>query len=128
MTCSSLCTGPADYTSVEVELTFDEAVSLSCVDVPIEDDDFIEDLESFTVTLTSGDPDVTFMPPAAPVFIVDDDSVTIGFEMELYNTAEGDGSLELCAVLLEGALERDVTVTLETQDGSAQGTSQVPLQ
>ena len=128
MTRSTLCAGPADYTSVEVELTFDEAVSLSCVDISIEDDDFIEEPESFNVTLTSGDSDVTFMPPAAPVFIVDDDSVTIGFETELYTTAEGDGSLELCAVLLEGALERDVTVTLETQDGSAQGTSQVPLQ
>ena len=128
MTCSTLCAGPADYTSVEVELTFDETVSLSCVDIPIVDNDFIEEQESFTVTLTSSDPDVTFMPPTAPVFIVDDDSVTIGFEMELYNAAEGNGSVELCAVLLEGTLERDVTVTLETQDGSAQGTSQVPLQ
>lgn len=120
---------PADYQSIEVELFFNETVSLSCTRIPIEDDSILEDLEFFNVNLTSGDPDVTFMPPMAPVFIVDDDEVTIGFEEELYRADEDQGSVELCAVLQEGSLlEREVVVTLETLDGTAEGSSQVTVQ
>lgn len=46
--------------------------------------------------------------------------MTIGFERILYNATEGeDPSVELCAVLMTGTLEREAVVTFSTRDGSA---------
>ena len=48
--------------------------------------------------------------------------ITIGFENETYSSDEGQGSVEVCARVIDGGLQRDVEVTLITQDGSAVGT------
>ena len=48
-------------------------------------------------------------------------AVTIGFENETYPSDEGQGSVEVCARVIDGGLQRDVEVTLVTQDGSAVG-------
>ena len=46
--------------------------------------------------------------------------VTIGFEMIVYSATEGvDASVELCAVLVAGTLEREAVVMFSTSDGSA---------
>ena len=46
--------------------------------------------------------------------------VTIGFEAKINTVTEGpDSKVELCAVLLKGTLERQVTVMFITSDGSA---------
>ena len=46
--------------------------------------------------------------------------VTIGFEMTVYIATEGvDASVELCAVLTSGTLEREAVVTFSTSDGTA---------
>lgn len=47
--------------------------------------------------------------------------VVISFEMPEYSVSEGDGPLEVCAQIVEGSLEREVTVTLFTSDMSATG-------
>ena len=47
--------------------------------------------------------------------------VTIGFENETYPSDEGQGSVEVCVRVIDGGLQRDVEVTLVTQDGSAVG-------
>jgi hypothetical protein len=47
--------------------------------------------------------------------------VTIGLERPTYSVDEEDGTVEVCAVLLSGSLERTVSVTLSTSDGSAIG-------
>ena len=47
--------------------------------------------------------------------------VTIGFENETYPSDEGQGSVEVCARVIDGGLQRGVEVTLVTQDGSAIG-------
>ena len=49
--------------------------------------------------------------------------VTIGFERTLYSTTEGeDPSVELCAVLITGTLEREAVVAFSTRDGTATST------
>ena len=101
-------------------LAFNQSTSRVCVNIPIEDDDISEDPEDFTVEITSGDPDVTSQTPAANVTIVDDDDVTIGFEMEMYNSGEDQGTVQVCARIMEGSLEREVSIALQTQDGSAE--------
>ena len=37
----------------------------------------------------------------------------------MYEAGEGDGTVEVCAILVEGGLERDVEVDLFSQSGSA---------
>ena len=44
----------------------------------------------------------------------------IGFEQPQYSATEGsDASVEVCALVLDGALEREVIVTFFTTDGTA---------
>ena len=46
--------------------------------------------------------------------------MTIGFEQPQYSATEGsDASVEVCALVLDGALEREVIVTFLTTDGTA---------
>ena len=47
--------------------------------------------------------------------------VTIGFENETYSSDEGQSSVEVCTTVINGGLQRNVEVTLVTQDGSAVG-------
>ena len=48
--------------------------------------------------------------------------VTIGLEFPRYTADEGDGSVEICAVLIEGTLMRTLMVNLSTQqNANAQG-------
>ena len=51
--------------------------------------------------------------------------ISIGFELPRYTVNEGDGSIEVCAALTNGTLERTVTFTLSTQDNSATSTDPV---
>ena len=46
--------------------------------------------------------------------------MTIGFEEPQYNASEGtDASVEVCALVLDGMLERDAIITFFTRDGTA---------
>ena len=47
--------------------------------------------------------------------------VTIGLEMPDYTVPEEGGFVEVCAVVLDGSLERTVSITLQTFPGSAAG-------
>ncbi len=49
--------------------------------------------------------------------------VVIGFETPEYTVTEGEGSIEVCVVIVEGTLQRQVTVTVSTSDFSALGKS-----
>ena len=102
-------------------LFFDISTARACANIPITDDNVTEPPEEFCVVLYPPDGDPA--DPANPkttVTIVDDDTVTIGFEMEVYSTREDQGSVEVCALIREGALARGVIVSLLTQDDSAE--------
>ena len=45
-------------------------------------------------------------------------AVTISLEQSVYSVVEADGSVEVCAVL-EGELDRFVSIQLSTMDGTA---------
>ena len=113
-------TSPADFSSVSAELTFDESTSRACADIPIEDDQIVENPEVFRVVVDGDDPDVVFDPPSSTVTIIDNDNVVIGFEMERYQGDEGS-EVEVCALLMNGTLERALLVGVLTEDLSAIG-------
>lgn len=48
-------------------------------------------------------------------------AIVIGFERTEYNVAEG-GQTEVCAVLTSGTLEKEVLVSVDSSDGTANGT------
>lgn len=102
-------------------LTFSPDVDRQCIEVPIIDDLVSEDPEMFVVIISSDDPDASIDNPEAPVTIVDDDSVTIGLEMEVYSASEDVSSIEVCAAIVVGMLDREALVTLSTEDSTAEG-------
>ncbi len=110
-----------DYTATSEEVTFSSTVMRRCISVPILDDSISEDMEPFTVTFTSEDTDVTTVTSTVNVFIIDDDSVTVGIEREVYSSSEDRGFTEVCVVLLEGELNREIVLSLATSPGTAEG-------
>ena len=123
---SATSTEPVDFSAVSVELTFNENTSRACVDVPIDDDDRVENPENFTIVVDGDDPDVDFVPPTSVVTVTDNDRVVIGFEMERYQGDEGE-AVEVCAILRNGSLGRPVIVEVFTNDLSAEGLIELML-
>ena len=64
---------PMDYGRISLQLTFNATVSRACADVTIVDDDVFEIEESFNVTLTAINGDVTLEPDSGIIFITDED-------------------------------------------------------
>ena len=110
-----------DFTTVSQSLTFSPQALTQCIQVVILQDNISENPEIFNVLISSDDPDVKLSSPSTSVTITDDDSVTIGLEMETYLVREDQGSVELCAVVSNGELDREAVVTLATSDQSAEG-------
>ena len=64
---------PDDYTSVSQDLTFQPGSERQCVDVPIVNDDDLENEEQFSMTITTEEDRVTLEPDSTTVTITDDD-------------------------------------------------------
>ena len=101
-------------------MVFNSDILRACTSIPVVDDSVVELTEMFGVTLTTSESDVDFQDPSALVDIIDNDRVVIGFEMEQYQGNEGE-TVEVCAVLLNGTLERSLIIDIFTVDVSAQG-------
>ena len=123
---SGSATSPADYTDIQVDLAFDSSTRRACADIPIIDDDTVEEQENFTIIVSGDDPDIDFGPATSVVTIVDNDIVVIGFEMETYRGDEGT-TVEVCAVVIDGALERSTAVEVFTADLTAEGNTALEL-
>ena len=65
---------PGDYTEVSREVTFGADETVKVVEVPIQQDDVLEDLELFTATLSPVSGPVSVENEEATATIVDDDS------------------------------------------------------
>lgn len=95
---------------------------MQCITVPILEDTISEDPETFNVLLSSDDPVVSSTIPVAGVTITDEeDSVTVELEMAVYSTSEDLGVVEVCVVVSDGELDREITVTLATSPDTAEG-------
>ena len=109
-------TAPQDFNADVVTLSFDEIISIACAQIPIEDDIISEELEHFTVFLTSDDPSVVLLRQMANIIIFDNDKVTIGFEMEVYTVNEDQESVDICVEIREGVFENEIGIRLTTKD------------
>ena len=105
-------TSPADFSAVSIELQFNKTTSKACTDIPITDDSIIESQENFTLMMTSNDIGVIInMSEVLTITISDDDKVMIEFERGKYQVEEGR-TVEVCAVLKNATLERNLTIRL----------------
>ena len=113
-----------DYSSVSADITFDPSTTnlTLCETISLLLDTVVEPLEVFTVQLSSTDPDVVIQSQQATVAIQDESVVDIEFAASLYSVQEADGSIQVCAELSGGTLQRNILVDLATQDSTASGT------
>ena len=91
-----------------------------CFFLTIVDDVFVEDDESFQLTLSSGDSSV-IATDSAIVSILDNDQLSLAIELPSYTVLESAGTVEIRVLKTGGELQRYVTIMLNTQDGSAVG-------
>ena len=113
----------------------------SCANVTILDDFINEPVESFFIFLDeASDVRITLNPVDGEIQIEDDDSklfskttmdfflwpilelIVVGYELLEYTTSETEGSVELCAVILEplsGEVPRPFELSATTTDGTA---------
>ena len=61
----------------------------------------------------------SFKDPVQTVSLIT--GVTIDLEDPSYSVNEENGTIEVCAVITSGSLERSVVVTIETAEGTATG-------
>ena len=121
-----------------------------CGNPIIIDDDILENDESFSVSISQFDPNIILGPiDNATIVIVDDDGkstaqhtymvhlrwsifyiyalplwsntvVVVVFPQQSYSVSESDTSVEVC-VDLQGIIERNASVSIQTSDGTATG-------
>ncbi len=123
-TSDDTATSGADYTSVTQSVTVPANSQTATVPVPIIDDTDDETYrETFTVTISGVSGGATMgTKPSGAVTILDDDypptvSVTGGDTME--GDTSSDGAYVRFVVSLDRAVSKDVTVTVNTADGTA---------
>lgn len=121
-----------DYTPVNAELSFQPgATTRLCRTVHIENDTILEDEEYFFLNLftadsalyTEDDTSGSSNSSTVIVAITDDDSVSVSLLRDELAVEEESGSVDVC-VVLTGDIEREVTVTLSTEAGTANGKSE----
>ncbi|XP_064383718.1 adhesion G-protein coupled receptor V1-like isoform X2 [Halichondria panicea] len=115
----------SDYTGVTEVLIFSSSDVRQCVNIAIASDNLVESSETFTVELSSTSDAITFGVSMGTVTIVDDDTVTVSLEMDVYSVAEDSGSLVVCAVITSEQLlsAETVSVQLSATDGTAEAGS-----
>lgn len=133
----------SDYTTLTSTLVvLNGATNSQTVTIPIQDDMVVENqFEFFSMNLSTSDSAVMLDPVSAAVTVEDNDSelspqyaiytkmsissiptsvITIGFSGN-YSAREDAGSVNITVLVLMNFLARDVTVTLSTEDDTAQG-------
>ena len=90
-----------------------------CITIVINEDSEDEGDESFSLRVTTSDPDVVFdANNEAIINIIMRQRASIGIEFATYRVAEEAGMVEVC-VVADGFLIANVTVFLLSQDGTA---------
>ena len=110
---------PGDYTSVELTTSFDPSHGhRKCLQLEIVDDWRLEDSEVLSLSLTLTDPSIFLGLVQTSVTILDNDHVTVGLKPTHYTIEESIQQIEVTVELL-GDIERDVSVVVESEDGTA---------
>jgi hypothetical protein len=100
---------------------FDDSNRRRCFTVTILEDQAYENDEEFQVSLSlASGSGVTIVPSLAVVQILDPDPLTIGLSQTEYTVMEGTPFVEVCAEVMNGVVERETIVSLDTADNTAE--------
>ena len=100
-------------------LRFGPSESVTCTSINLVSDTILEGDEGFSLLMTSSDPAVTLgQTTTTYVTIRDDDTVQVVFEQEQFTVEESDIEVSIC-VMLQGSIERSITVMLSTKNGDS---------
>ena len=115
-------TGNIDFTSLPTtSRTLDEASTVQCSPVSIQDDNIVELDETFSVLLSTSNEFADITQASTTVTIADDDTVSIGWTSTIYTSNEPDTAVSVCAEITDGVIARPVTAFYSTVDGTALG-------
>ena len=114
---------------VNMDFSFPSNTSLSfigtngveCLNITILDDVIVEMNETFSVFLNSSNDAVDIAQNSATVTIIDDDTVSIGWNSSSYVFEEDSHSASVCAIIIDGEIARAVTVLFKTVNDTARG-------
>jgi hypothetical protein len=108
--------GGSDYTSVDnVPLVFTSDIRRLCHVIDILNNEIYEDDEEFDVFLTSNDSSAVLIRNTTTITITDNDGLTIGFRgSSPVIVSESVGSLDLCFNISRGAIDTDVSITVQS--------------
>lgn len=110
---------PGDYTSMELTTRFDPSHGhRTCLQLRIVDDWRLEYNEVFSLSLVLTDPSIFLGLVQTSVTILDNDHVMVGLQLTHYTVEESVQQIDVTVELL-GDIERDVSVLLESRDGTA---------
>lgn len=112
-----------DYESIAIDLTIgpSETDTTNCENIQLLSDTVIEGTEVFSVQISSTDLNVNILTQSASIVIQDESTVDIEFARSVYSVREDEGTLQVCAELSGGTLQRNIEVELTTQDSTALG-------
>ena len=96
-----------------------------CLDVVILDDEVVEEIETFTVTLSTSHPDIQILDNNQTIITIFDTDAEVSVPVEL-SVAEDEGTVQVCATL-NTYTSVDTTVTLATSDGTGMCVQQLAL-
>ena len=118
-------TAEFDYTAPPSEFLFQPSVEprqTECVEVFLVNDDILEDVETFHLEISTAVPRVDVSLSTAVVIMMDDDDVYVSLVSSEYSVEEEAErrEVEVC-VQLTGVIEREVEVTLFTEEDTAHG-------
>ncbi len=114
----------ADYTfSDPLSLVFNNSLgtSVGCASISVVDDQIFEATENFIVIATCDTPRVSVTDNTSSVYIIDNDSVNVGFVELLVNVSEDveiERSVTVC-IELSGEIEKNVKVTIATESSNS---------
>ena len=108
-----------DYFMVTEIVIYPNDKDRKCFIIAVYDDLNVEDDEMFTVRLTSSDSAISLNPDATTVVIIDNDRAIVAIQHSSYTASEGDGELWLSVEIVEGTLEKNVSLSVESRDGNA---------
>ena len=124
----SLTAEGEDYVAAPFQFVFppsDDSQHTQCIQFQLLDDDVLESVESFFVTISTSVPRVTVGRDTATVSVVDDDGVYVSLldsEVSVVEDGEGGsgGEVTMC-VRMTGIIGREVNISLFTEPDTAHG-------
>jgi hypothetical protein len=110
-----------DFVRLSERITLSPTVSEQCLSVEIVNDSATELNESLILSLSVfGEwSRVHIFPPAASIFITDDDELSVALRNN-YTVTEADGNTKVCVEVLAGELGTNITLQLATHSGTAE--------